>query len=163
MQLHNSQWGVVCPAETPEGQACGLVKNLSLMTYVSVGGASQVCVYTCACVRACVCVCVCVHVHRGILLIVFGCLHLLSPSSTHALAHLVTCLRTLSRALSLQRTHTHTQVIVELLESHGMECLEELSSPAICADSRFSKVCICAYSCVCTRVRVWCASYNINA
>ena len=31
---------VVCPAETPEGQACGLVKNLSLMTYVSVGGAS---------------------------------------------------------------------------------------------------------------------------
>ena len=71
-QLHNSQWGVVCPAETPEGQACGLVKNLSLMTYVSVGGASQ--------------------------------------------------------------------VIVELLESHGMECLEELSSPAICADHRFSKV-----------------------
>ncbi|KAJ1480581.1 DNA-directed RNA polymerase II subunit RPB2 [Baffinella frigidus] len=40
-QLHNTQWGVVCPAETPEGQACGLVKNLSLMTYVSVGGASQ--------------------------------------------------------------------------------------------------------------------------
>merc|ERR1719305_1284472 len=62
--LHNTHWGMVCPAETPEGQACGLVKNLSLMTYVSVGGASQ--------------------------------------------------------------------VIVELLESHGMECLEELSSPAIC-------------------------------
>jgi DNA-directed RNA polymerase II subunit RPB2 len=36
-QLHNSQWGMICPAETPEGQACGLVKNLSLMTYVSVG------------------------------------------------------------------------------------------------------------------------------
>jgi DNA-directed RNA polymerase II subunit RPB2 len=41
-QLHNTQWGVVCPAETPEGQACGLVKNLSLMTYVSVGGNSHV-------------------------------------------------------------------------------------------------------------------------
>ncbi len=40
-QLHNSHFGVVCPAETPEGQACGLVKNLSLMTYVSVGGASH--------------------------------------------------------------------------------------------------------------------------
>ena len=40
-QLHNSQWGVICPAETPEGQACGLVKNLALMTYVSVGCASQ--------------------------------------------------------------------------------------------------------------------------
>jgi DNA-directed RNA polymerase II subunit RPB2 len=28
---------MVCPAETPEGQACGLVKNLSLMAFVSVG------------------------------------------------------------------------------------------------------------------------------
>lgn len=28
---------MVCPAETPEGQACGLVKNLSLMAVVSVG------------------------------------------------------------------------------------------------------------------------------
>eukprot|EP01080_Neovahlkampfia_damariscottae_P001104 gene1104-10618_t len=36
-QLHNTQWGMVCPAETPEGQACGLVKNLSLMSYISVG------------------------------------------------------------------------------------------------------------------------------
>lgn len=36
-QLHNSQWGMICPAETPEGQACGLVKNLALMTYISVG------------------------------------------------------------------------------------------------------------------------------
>lgn len=36
-QLHNSQWGMLCPAETPEGQACGLVKNLALMTYISVG------------------------------------------------------------------------------------------------------------------------------
>lgn len=33
--LHNSHWGKVCPSETPEGQACGLVKNLSLMSYVS--------------------------------------------------------------------------------------------------------------------------------
>ncbi|QIW97967.1 hypothetical protein AMS68_003485 [Peltaster fructicola] len=36
-QLHNTHWGLVCPAETPEGQACGLVKNLSLMCFVSVG------------------------------------------------------------------------------------------------------------------------------
>ena len=36
-QLHNSHWGMVCPAETPEGQACGLVKNLALMSYISVG------------------------------------------------------------------------------------------------------------------------------
>ncbi|KAK0554784.1 DNA-dependent RNA polymerase II [Tilletia horrida] len=39
-QLHNSHWGMVCPAETPEGQACGLVKNLSLMANISVGSAS---------------------------------------------------------------------------------------------------------------------------
>ena len=36
-QLHNTHWGMVCPAETPEGQAVGLVKNLSLMAYISVG------------------------------------------------------------------------------------------------------------------------------
>lgn len=28
---------MVCPVETPEGGACGLVKNLALMTYVTVG------------------------------------------------------------------------------------------------------------------------------
>ncbi len=28
---------MICPAETPEGQATGLVKNLSLMSFVSVG------------------------------------------------------------------------------------------------------------------------------
>jgi len=28
---------MVCPAETPEGQACGLVKNLTLMALSSVG------------------------------------------------------------------------------------------------------------------------------
>lgn len=39
-QLHNSHWGMVCPAETPEGQACGLVKNLALMAYISVGSPS---------------------------------------------------------------------------------------------------------------------------
>lgn len=40
-QLHNTHWGLVCPAETPEGQACGLVKNLSLMCFVSVGTPGQ--------------------------------------------------------------------------------------------------------------------------
>ncbi len=35
--LHNTHWGVICPAETPEGQSCGLVKNMSLIATVSVG------------------------------------------------------------------------------------------------------------------------------
>jgi DNA-directed RNA polymerase II subunit RPB2 len=39
-QLHNTHWGMVCPAETPEGQACGLVKNLALMSCISVGSQS---------------------------------------------------------------------------------------------------------------------------
>eukprot|EP00116_Pleurobrachia_bachei_P011782 sb/3472044/ len=29
-QLHNTHWGMICPAETPEGAAVGLVKNLAL-------------------------------------------------------------------------------------------------------------------------------------
>ncbi|KAJ0986875.1 hypothetical protein J5N97_005231 [Dioscorea zingiberensis] len=40
-QLHNSHWGMMCPAETPEGQACGLVKNLMLMVYITVGSAAN--------------------------------------------------------------------------------------------------------------------------
>lgn len=31
---------MVCPAETPEGQAVGLVKNMSLMAYISVGSSA---------------------------------------------------------------------------------------------------------------------------
>ena len=33
--LQPSQWGMVCPSDTPEGEACGLVKNLALMTHVT--------------------------------------------------------------------------------------------------------------------------------
>ncbi|XP_953007.1 DNA-directed RNA polymerase II subunit, putative [Theileria annulata] len=40
-QLHNTHWGMICPAETPEGQAVGLVKNLALMCYISVGSLSS--------------------------------------------------------------------------------------------------------------------------
>jgi len=36
-ELHSTQWGRLCPFETPEGQNIGLVKNLALMAYVSVG------------------------------------------------------------------------------------------------------------------------------
>ena len=35
--LHCTHWGMICPAETPEGHAVGLVKNLALMSYVCVG------------------------------------------------------------------------------------------------------------------------------
>ena len=35
--LHSTQWGRLCPNETPEGSNCGLVKNLALMAYLSVG------------------------------------------------------------------------------------------------------------------------------
>jgi DNA-directed RNA polymerase subunit B len=35
--LHSTQWGRLCPSETPEGPNCGLVKNLALMAFISVG------------------------------------------------------------------------------------------------------------------------------
>lgn len=36
-QLHSTSWGIICPTESPEGQACGLVKNLALLSHVRVG------------------------------------------------------------------------------------------------------------------------------
>jgi len=45
--LHNTHWGMVCPAETPEGQACGLVKNLSLMANITVGTPQRAILYFC--------------------------------------------------------------------------------------------------------------------
>ena len=35
-KLHNTSWGFLCPAETPEGQSVGIVKNLSYMTHVTI-------------------------------------------------------------------------------------------------------------------------------
>ncbi|MEM3209351.1 MAG: DNA-directed RNA polymerase subunit B, partial [Saccharolobus sp.] len=35
--LHGTQWGRMCPFETPEGPNSGLVKNLALMAQISVG------------------------------------------------------------------------------------------------------------------------------
>ncbi len=34
--LHPTHWGKICPAETPEGPNCGLVKNLALQAYISI-------------------------------------------------------------------------------------------------------------------------------
>ncbi|GAB6027282.1 DNA-directed RNA polymerase III subunit RPC2, variant 2 [Chamberlinius hualienensis] len=33
--LHGSHWGMICPCDTPEGEGCGLVKNLSIMTHIT--------------------------------------------------------------------------------------------------------------------------------
>jgi DNA-directed RNA polymerase beta subunit len=35
-KLHNTSYGFLCPAETPEGQSVGIVKNLSYMTHISI-------------------------------------------------------------------------------------------------------------------------------
>ena len=40
-KLHNTSWGFLCPAETPEGQSVGIVKNLSYMTHVTIQSNSQ--------------------------------------------------------------------------------------------------------------------------
>jgi DNA-directed RNA polymerase II subunit RPB2 len=44
-KLHNTQWGVICPSETPEGSSVGLVKNLSIAGTITTGSEST-------CVRA---------------------------------------------------------------------------------------------------------------
>ncbi|KAL3171997.1 hypothetical protein MRX96_043674 [Rhipicephalus microplus] len=36
--LQPSQFGMLCPCDTPEGEACGLVKNLALMTHITTDG-----------------------------------------------------------------------------------------------------------------------------
>lgn len=33
--MQPSQWGMLCPSDTPEGEACGLVKNLALLSHVT--------------------------------------------------------------------------------------------------------------------------------
>ena len=35
-KLHNTQWGFICPAETPEGAPVGLVKNMSLGSTITI-------------------------------------------------------------------------------------------------------------------------------
>ena len=35
-KLHNTQWGFVCPCETPEGHGVGVIKNLSSTTYITI-------------------------------------------------------------------------------------------------------------------------------
>ncbi len=35
-KLHNTTWGYFCPAETPEGQSIGVVKNISYMAHVTI-------------------------------------------------------------------------------------------------------------------------------
>ena len=36
-EVHGTQWGKICPSETPEGQEVGLTKYLALMSKVTVG------------------------------------------------------------------------------------------------------------------------------
>jgi DNA-directed RNA polymerase II subunit RPB2 len=40
-KLHNTSFGFLCPAETPEGQSVGIVKNLSYLSHVSIHSASN--------------------------------------------------------------------------------------------------------------------------
>lgn len=40
-KLHNTQWGIICPAETPEGGSVGLVKNLAIGTRITISSNSM--------------------------------------------------------------------------------------------------------------------------
>ena len=41
-KLHNTQWGIICPAETPEGGSVGLVKNLAVSAKITIASNSTV-------------------------------------------------------------------------------------------------------------------------
>ena len=40
-KLHNTTWGFLCPAETPEGQSIGVVKNISYMGHITIPTSSS--------------------------------------------------------------------------------------------------------------------------
>ena len=40
-KLHNTTWGFLCPAETPEGASVGIVKNLAYMSHVTISSNSM--------------------------------------------------------------------------------------------------------------------------
>ena len=40
-KLHNSTWGFLCPAETPEGASVGVVKNISYLATITINSNSQ--------------------------------------------------------------------------------------------------------------------------
>lgn len=35
-KLHNTSWGFICPPETPEGHSVGVVKNLSILSHITI-------------------------------------------------------------------------------------------------------------------------------
>jgi DNA-directed RNA polymerase II subunit RPB2 len=39
-KLHNTQWGIICPAETPEGGSVGLVKNIAVAASITIASNS---------------------------------------------------------------------------------------------------------------------------
>ncbi|KAK1273848.1 DNA-directed RNA polymerase II subunit RPB2 [Acorus gramineus] len=45
--LQPSQWGMLCPCDTPEGEGCGLTKNLALMTHVTTDDEEGPLIYLC--------------------------------------------------------------------------------------------------------------------
>jgi DNA-directed RNA polymerase II subunit RPB2 len=40
-KLHNTQWGIICPSETPEGGSVGIVKNLSIGAIITVSSSKS--------------------------------------------------------------------------------------------------------------------------
>ncbi|XP_074296012.1 DNA-directed RNA polymerase III subunit 2-like isoform X2 [Silene latifolia] len=47
--LQPSQWGMICPCDTPEGESCGLIKNLALMTHVTTDDQENPLISLCYC------------------------------------------------------------------------------------------------------------------
>ena len=44
--LHNSQYGMICPSETPEGGSVGFVKNMALTSTITIATNEEVVLHT---------------------------------------------------------------------------------------------------------------------
>ena len=42
LENYRTQWGYICPSETPEGQSVGVVKNLSYLTHITINSNSEI-------------------------------------------------------------------------------------------------------------------------
>jgi DNA-directed RNA polymerase II subunit RPB2 len=40
-KLHSTNWGIICPSETPEGTSVGLVKNLAMSTSITIASSAE--------------------------------------------------------------------------------------------------------------------------
>lgn len=103
--IHTSQFGMLCLSDTPEGEACGLVKNLALMTHVTTEGDEE-------------------HVHKLIFTLGGEDICTLSGAQIHAEGRYTVCLN--GTPIALTRTPKRFAESFRKLRRAG--CISEFTS-----------------------------------